>query len=261
MGSKVGNTSYKQKFRKEWMEDVQLKPWLREVPGEPSKAKCSVCKVVLTAKLEDLKDHGGTQKHKIAAAPLMPGSSQGTIPFAPEKPKPSAPLQTLIAIAALSLFVVCHAAVRTVDHLTDLCKRIYSGVHSITSNLKLHRTKCSAIIRNVMSPFFCRKLRGDIGDGFFSLLLDESTDISVHKHLGICIRYFSLTEKRIVDTFLSLVTLKAADAPSIVKAVKRCLKRFNLPLCKLRGIGTDNASVMTGTSFTNVKHYTYIYSE
>jgi len=124
-----------------------------------------------------------TKKHKTAAAPFSPESNQKTIPFAPEKKTPVS-WQSYVISAAFVLLVVCHAALRAVDHLTDLAKRVCSGFLQ-TVELKLHRTKCSQVIKEVFAPFFRRSLRNDIGNGAYSLLLDESTDISVHKQLGI----------------------------------------------------------------------------
>jgi len=99
--------------------------------------------------------------------------------------------------------------------------------------------------------FFRKNLREDVGEGFLSLLLDESTDIAVLKQLGFCIRYFSIKQRRIVDTFLGLVRLDSGDAPGIA-GVKKTLKAFNLPSSKLRSIGTDNASVVTGVYFRRI---------
>jgi len=52
------------------------------------------------------------------------------------------------------------------------------------AQMKLHRTKCTNIIKNVLAIHFVEDLRIDIEDSKFSLLLNESTDISVAKLLG-----------------------------------------------------------------------------
>ena len=87
-----------------------------------------------------------------------------------------------------------------------------------------------------------------MGDHSFSLLLDESTDVSVSKYLGVVIKYFSDTKHTIVSTFLGLVELEGGDARSIARAVVAFLKKCCLRKEKLLGIGTDNASVMTGVN-------------
>ncbi|KAJ4934815.1 hypothetical protein JOQ06_007597 [Pogonophryne albipinna] len=110
----------------------------------------------------------------------------------------------------------------------------------------MHRTKCTEMINGVLAPYFLKKLVADVGDQRFSLLLDESTDVSVSKYLGVVIRYFSNTKQTIVSTFLGLVQLEGGDARSIAQALVAFLEKCCLKKEKLLGIGTDNASVMTG---------------
>lgn len=118
---------------------------------------------------------------------------------------------------------------------------------SATSNeMKLSRTKCAAIIRNGWSPYFIGQLQEDISHASFSLLIDESTDIGVVKFLGIVIKYFSKSSSNVVTIFLKLAELKQCDAEAIVAAIKATLREYKLDIQKLVGIGTDNASVMTG---------------
>lgn len=56
--------------------------------------------------------------------------------------------------------------------------------------MKLHRYKCTAIISNVLGPHFTSHLIESIGDSYYSILINESTDISITKYLGITIMYF-----------------------------------------------------------------------
>ncbi|CAI5669915.1 unnamed protein product [Oreochromis niloticus] len=102
------------------------------------------------------------------------------------------------------------------------------------------------MINGVLAPYFLKKLVADVGDQRFSLLLDESTDISVSKYLGVVIRYFSNTKQTIVSTFLGLVELEGGDARSIARLVVGFLEKCCLKKDNLLGIGTDNASVMIG---------------
>lgn len=71
----------------------------------------------------------------------------------------------------------------SIDHLSDLCKNQFDD----TSKVRLHRTKCTAIIKNVLAPHFINKLKEDISFSKYSILVDESTDIGVIKLLG---KYF-----------------------------------------------------------------------
>ncbi|KAM8701643.1 hypothetical protein ACLKA7_001852, partial [Drosophila subpalustris] len=66
----------------------------------------------------------------------------------------------------------------------------------------------------------------DIGDAKYSLLLDESTDISVCKILGVAINYFSSTRSVMVSTFLSLVPLEEGYSESIVNSLSQRLSNL-----------------------------------
>lgn len=110
----------------------------------------------------------------------------------------------------------------------------------------MRRSKCASVIKNGLGPHFKADLAQDIGDSYYSLIIDESTDISVTKFLAISIIYHSVTKSRIMTTFLNLCTLEVCTADGIVAAVKSTLMEYCLKLERMRGVGTDNASVMTG---------------
>ncbi|KAJ8914027.1 hypothetical protein NQ315_012051 [Exocentrus adspersus] len=112
----------------------------------------------------------------------------------------------------------------------------------------MHRTKCTAIINNVTGTYFMQELKNDIESSPYSILIDESTDISVTKYLGVSIIYFSKPLSKIVTTCLGLWELETADAEGITNTILKVLARFNLRLANLQGIGVDNASVMVGVN-------------
>lgn len=251
----MGKPVYQQKFRLEWKSNPKLKDWIREDITDKTKAYCKYCKCTVQCKLSDLILHANTKKHKAAIGSQL---LECKIPFKPLFTK------TQEQEAALALYISQHSAIALVDHLSSLCKNKFDDSVSCTQ-MKLHRTKCTSIIKNVLATHFVEDLRIDIGDSKFSLLLDESTDISVAKLLGrfaymnianiysktsffvgIVIRYFSKKQQKIVSTFLSMAELESGNAESIVNCLKNELKKFKLDIKNLIGIGTDNASVMVG---------------
>lgn len=104
------------------------------------------------------------------------------------------------------MFVAEHTAVLPIDHLSSLCAKAFADSKAVCE-LKLHRTKCGEIIKNVLAPHFKSILKQDIGDIKYSLIIDESTDMTVHKYLGIVVRYFSSSMNKITSTFLALSQL------------------------------------------------------
>lgn len=146
--------------------------------------------------------------------------------------------------AKLSLFIAEHCSIMTVNHLTDLCKSCFSD--SKCSDIMLKRSKCTAIIKNVWSPYFLKQLVQDLGDNPYSLMIDESTDITVNKMLGVAIRYVSTEQQEVVSTYLGMVQLESATAAAIADQLDELLTKSNIKVKNCIGIGTDNANVMTG---------------
>ena len=98
-------------------------------------------------------------------------------------------------------------------------------------------------------------LRDDIVHGVknsdcFSLMFDESTDVSVSQNLIIYIRYLSVDKvsARVEPTtsFLAIRALFRANAESITSEILDVLRERQIPLDKLIGVATDGAAVMTG---------------
>lgn len=231
---------YEQKFRREWFQDETFKDWLMAVPGDENRAYCKYCTCKIKAKYQDLKIHLNTKKHKISVpfktiAPL-------TDIFKATKSNESSNLEGSIA-----MFLSCHCAISSCDHLVDLIKNnIYDC--KVVSDVKMHRTKCSNIIRNVLCSHFENKLKTDIGNNKYSLLLDESNDISIVKVLGVSVIYYSNSTNKVVSTYLGLAQLEKCNAESIVTALKNLLTSKGLDIRNLGAIGTDNASVMVGVN-------------
>ena len=99
----------------------------------------------------------------------------------------------------LAVAVTCHCSITAVDHLGEII--VHHGKGSNLERLKLHRTKCSNLIKNVISPALNKDLGADMVGQKFCIILDESTDVSSDKHLCIVVRYYSKSQKKIVTEF------------------------------------------------------------
>lgn len=229
---------YSQHFRQEWLKHPELKNWLISA-ADNSKASCKICHCVLNAKKCDLIDHSKTSKHLSASKLIQHPKCSGYFK----------PLETSAhnnVEAAMCTYIAEHCSIRSVEHLTDLCNKYFVESNSKFTELKLRRTKCNAIICNLLDPHFLAELVKDVSDQMFSLLIDASNDIATTKLLEIAIRYFSVSTKTFVNNFLGLVEFKSYNAEGIVEALKMFLVKCNLKLINLIGIGTDNAAVMVG---------------
>ena len=84
--------------------------------------------------------------------------------------------------------------------------------------------------------------------GVFSIMLDESSDVSVHQNLVVYVRYLEQAFGRLDarTSFLGLRQLEIANSDSIRELVVKLLVEKSLDVSKLAGIATDGASVMVG---------------
>jgi len=96
-----------------------------------------------------------------------------------------------------------HTSVKSVDHLNDLLKKL--GYGSCLQKCKLHKTKCNKIINNVVAPAFLEEVLEDVGDSDYALIVDEATDVSATKFMGVCIRYFSKKREEMITDFFGIV--------------------------------------------------------
>ena len=213
------------------------------VDSDEYKAFCKVCKVELKTHKNDLRKHAESRKH---LQKCKNNEDLSTSKPVDQLFQPTVSEARKMAEIRTSVFVAKRAAVLSVDHLSLLIPKIFPDL-IIASSLKLHRTKCTGLLVNFVSPCLFEELIQDIGDNFYSLIIDESTDVSQEKMLAVCVRYFSKKSHSIVTTFLKMVPLgESATSEAIGEAICKVTKDARLTLEKLIVIGVDGCSTMVG---------------
>ncbi|XP_015119417.1 uncharacterized protein LOC107042750 [Diachasma alloeum] len=234
---------YEKHYNKSWELAPEMAAWISKNPDPNAlgqEAYCKFCKVGLRAHKTDLLAHAVTQKHRRFAESLnnqRPISTFGINVVGDA---------TKLAEIKLSVFVALHSAVRTIDHLGEIVQKL--GKKSQLESIRLHRTKCSQLLKNVLSPTILSSLVEDIGDRKYSLIIDESTDVSVQKYLALCIRYFSEKEGAITTDFLGIVSVTETTSNCLYQHITSYFNSINLPVKNLFAIGTDGASNMVGVN-------------
>lgn len=145
----------------------------------------------------------------------------------------------------LAFYIASHSSIRTIDHLGELLKDM-DGPTSSFNTLELHRTKCSKLIINVIAPCFLKELVQDVGNGAYSIIIDELTDICTYKYMAFCIQYYSQTASNIITNFLGFVEIKKATAEILKTIFLDFLTELSLNVNNLISIGTDGASNLCG---------------
>ena len=100
----------------------------------------------------------------------------------------------------------------------------------------------------MMGNTLLRGILKDIKDnsGLFSLLADESRDISNKEQLTYILRWVFLPDLEINEDFIGMYLIKKPDAETIAASLKDILLRCNLMLDDCRWQPYDGASTMSG---------------
>ena len=87
----------------------------------------------------------------------------------------------------------------------------------------------NAIIREISKVII-----KDLDNGFFSILVDESRDISVKEQMSLVLRYVN-KKGIIIERFLDIIYVASTIALSLKCAIECLLCEHNLSLSNLRG--------------------------
>jgi hypothetical protein len=204
-------------------------------------AHCSLCRTNITPRLSNISKHEESAKHKRQANLV---SHNSKISLAPRNVNDHIKEMEL----QLALAITCHTSIMAIDHLGEIM--VNHGKGSSLEHLKLHRTKCSLLIKEVIAPALYRDLCEDMAGQKYCVILDESTDVSCNKLLCVIIRFYSKSEKKIVTALLSLIPVIKATGKDLFQALKGSLENAGLSLANCVGYASDGASVMVGGSIT-----------
>ncbi|XP_026672447.1 uncharacterized protein LOC113464790, partial [Ceratina calcarata] len=231
-------------FCPSWLEDPELSPWLAKCEDNPYKSQCIVCKKTLEGGKADLLRHSRTKLHMRLAQSQVACHAGESSSESVSTTTTSFVDDVKEAEITCVLGIIEHSrSFHSYNHFTKMMCR--AGKDSnILSKMTLKRTKISAIIKNVLNKAVVDKVTAILRVNPFSVLVDESTDVSDNRNLCILARY---TYKGTIQTYLlDYFRLKDATADYMYKCFQYTMEKYNLPMTNVVGICTDNASVMLG---------------
>ncbi|XP_042396865.1 zinc finger MYM-type protein 1-like [Zingiber officinale] len=85
----------------------------------------------------------------------------------------------------------------------------------------------------------------DLGDRWFTLLLDEARDCSVKEQMAVVIRYVN-KHGEVIERFMAVVHVATTTAACLKEAIDSLFAKYSLSVARLRGQGYDGASNMSG---------------
>jgi len=243
--------AYIRKFRRSWLDENIFQNWLTSSEND-NKAFCTVCNISLKCCRYNLLRHAESASHidNVNSSNVEINiSNKETVSHSDKVKRAETKLATF--------FAEHNVAFSIVDHLIPLLKDICVDPE-VVKDITLARSKCTKIIKNVIARRKVEKIVETLKTNKFSVLLDESTDISDTKLLCILVKYVSSINKKVVTQLFALLPLDATNcsADNLYKTFQNCFSEFQIPLQNIIGMASDNASVMIGSNnsfFTHLK--------
>lgn len=113
-------------------------------------------------------------------------------------------------------------------------------------NCQLIAPKIQKDIINCCAKETTKLILEELGDDYFAILADESSDVSQKEQLALCLRYVEGKTGKIVERFIGLVHVGDTTSLSLKNAIVSLLVEHSLSPSKIRGQGYDGASNMKG---------------
>ncbi|KZS21847.1 Uncharacterized protein APZ42_011175 [Daphnia magna] len=245
--SKKKKPYYRQKFVDKWLAEEEFKPWL-EKRLSPSKncltAYCKFCCVECTNGRSELVRHMATRIHlhqgNTWALKLVEQQRSTMQRFVSGSTK-QAELE-----GRLTLFIADnHLALSVIDSLSDLLKKCFPDDERVRK-LALKKQKLGNIVRYGFGDHLKKDLVNTLKEVFFSIIIDETTDVSVKGQLACVVQYWCLDKHMLVVKLLDLIEVESATADGLSTSVLKLLERENIPLERVIGFSADTCSTMFG---------------
>lgn len=213
------------KYQVTWESDPLFKGWVAAAKNDPFSAVCKCCGVTFKAGRSELMKHGSGEKHKKKLKVLQGLPTIGEA-FAKGQKTASNALKENAKKAEIMIsaaFAEHNIAIHIVDHILEVMRNALPD-SDILRHSTLGRTKCTAIIENVIAKTETEELVNELQETYFSVLIDGSTGNSAAKSMIVLVRYYSTKDKKCHVDSLELVQLDARDcsAASQYAALKKC---------------------------------------
>jgi hypothetical protein len=262
----VGNpkTKYSQKYKEIWEKELS---WLLKggyedkVLGEDGKvirsvrkAKCTVCLFTFSERIDirDLREHGKSKAHLDRTQELLESdnpldsflSRAAAESEALEKQRLA--LKVARAEARLCAWAAAHnVPFNELDHLIEILAEIFDD-SKVANSIRLKRTKATYITVHGLGREESEDLVTRMKKDFFSIAIDESTDVSVVKSLALMVRMLNREKKDIEECLLTLTNPAQGTAVSICDSIDEVFALHEIPWVNCVGFGADTCNVMQG---------------
>ncbi|KAL7299731.1 hypothetical protein TKK_0007481 [Trichogramma kaykai] len=217
------------RYQDSWETQDEYKGWLRRSIKKPGFANCSICDLDLVPKTTNLNTHLGSTGHKTKLNPSFLGNI--------EKKAVRAELKFTAYVASQNL------PKRAIDTLIPMVKNVITD-SEIIKNVHLDRCRVGEIMNRILAPAHIKNLSEILKNNKFSIIVDESTDVSTTHSMCIVVRYVDNEQQKINETLWDLVEIYTA--PNEVASADR-LKELIVKSFESKDVSiTDTCNLMMG---------------
>ncbi|CAG5109363.1 Similar to ZBED9: SCAN domain-containing protein 3 (Homo sapiens), partial [Cotesia congregata] len=152
-------------------------------------------------------------------------------------------------ILAATVAVKC-LSFSLMDTLTPIISKIFPD-SKIAKQLSLKRTKTTAVIHS-LSTVLLEELNEKLmkPGSFFSIIMDESTDVNNIKQCAFSVIYYDDKTAKIQTNFFDMVETDSATAEDLYSLLIKVITDKNIPLKNFVGFASDTANNMAGDNLS-----------
>lgn len=231
--------AYKQKFKDDWKKKYN---W---VESKDDNVRCKTCDKIITGKVTHLARHNESDYHKKRTRAIA--QHRETIDKAIIESQPKKRMQQIAELKMLMFLTEHNLPLSILDHLPKFIQHLCPDSR-IAKSIQCGRTKGTSIICDYIAPESLEEICAVIRKKPFSLMIDETTDISMCKCLAVVVRYFDNFGIR--DRLLSLVELTAGTADALREAVEILFEKNQIPFSNMIGNQCTQIVLFSAFNFT-----------
>jgi len=184
---KGGEAVCKKVFQHKWVQMEQFKGWLEPVASDKYAARCRCCGMNLNCGKSDLDRHAKTSKHLKNAKSFAYTTPANLVLARKSAAQVHEEDIKSFEVQLATFFAEHNVAFLAADHLVQVLK---NGIKdsNIVKDMTLGARKCTAVVENVVAKVETEELVTALKVSPFSILIDESTDVSNKKNMCILAR-------------------------------------------------------------------------
>ncbi|XP_066969329.1 protein FAM200C-like [Macrobrachium rosenbergii] len=229
------------KYALKWSADPCFSKYEGDKTELKGKAFCNICSKLIEGTISHLHRHLKT-KYYITRAKSVKSPSISSL-----LKKKNLPARDGERFRLMLLKFLCehNISFNVMDHLMKVLK---NGAHDsqIIKSVKSGRYTSRQIIVKCIGSESLKEIVEFLKTNRYSIIVDESTDVSTTKQLAIVVRVVNTEKCTVEDKFLQLLDVEDSSAEGLFQLLSTFFYENNIPFSNMLGFAADNASVMMG---------------